>query len=140
MSLSQLWVYDNIYRTQPPHSGSSHQVWYSWLCATKTDIAANARVFAHGGRNLSKLMYRRLHARIIHSQQVWRRRALFVQNMPDADVRLALGREPPVRDASSDLVMAQRALSRVGQEFSHDMTCIEARALAIFDLGRTHMS
>lgn len=85
-------------------------------------------------------MYRRLHARIIHSQQVWRRRTLFVQNMPDADVRRALDRDPPVRDASSDVVMAQRALSRVGQEFGQDITCIEARALAVVDLGRTHMS
>lgn len=89
---------------------------------------------------LPKFVYRRLHARIVNSQRVWRRRALFVQSMSDADVRRALVREPPVRDASSDSTMAQRALGRVGQEFGHDMTCSEARALSIADLGRTHMS
>jgi len=104
-------------------------------------MAINARAFAHGGRiQSSKLMYRRLHARIINSQRVWRRCALLVQRIDNTNVHQSLGSDPPVRDASNDLVMAQRALGRVKQEFWQDMTCIETRALSIVDPSRTHMS
>lgn len=128
-----------LQQTKPPRVGSAHPQWYNWVCQRKTMLAVNARAFAAGGWIRQKLKYRRLHARVLNSQRAWRRRALCVQDMKDGDVRRWLRSEPPVRDASSDLIMAQRALARAGQQHGDDLSCVEGRAVAILDLGLTHL-